>query len=59
MTARLAVEDFEPFATPVPFKDGGSDFEPLGNIPPERAGLHFRQGFVRSAKTCSHGFSRP
>jgi len=38
------VEDFIPFATPLPFKDGDEYLEPLGKIPPSKAGLYFRQG---------------
>jgi Domain of unknown function (DUF3883) len=42
-----AVEDFESFAEPVPFKLDGEYLEPLGTVPAHRAGLYFRQG-VRS-----------
>jgi Domain of unknown function (DUF3883) len=42
-----AVEDFEEFSPPVPFKIDGAYLEPLGNVPPERAGLYFRPGVRR------------
>lgn len=49
-----SVEDFEPFAEPVPFKLDGTYLEPLGNVPPDRAGLYFRQG-VRSIDETTFG----
>jgi Protein NO VEIN, C-terminal len=39
-----AIEDFVPFAEPLPFKDAGEYLEPLGKIPPDKAGLYFREG---------------
>jgi hypothetical protein len=42
-----AVEDFEEFTPPVPFKIDGTYLEHLGNVPPDRAGLYFRPGVRR------------
>jgi hypothetical protein len=39
-----AIEDFLGFNTPLGFKADGYYLEPLGKVPPERAGLYFREG---------------
>jgi hypothetical protein len=39
-----SIEDFDPFTSPLPFKLDGGYLEPLGGVPPDRAGLYFRQG---------------
>jgi hypothetical protein len=39
-----SIEDFDPFPSPLPFKLDGDYLEPLGAVPPDRAGLYFRQG---------------
>ena len=39
-----SIKDFDPFTSPLPFKLDGDYLEPLGSVPPDRAGLYFRQG---------------
>ena len=53
------VEDFVPFATPLPFKDGDDYLEPLGKIPPDKAGLHFREGVREISDETFRGFWPP
>lgn len=39
-----AIDDFELFAVPVPFKLDGAYLEPIGKVPTSKAGLYFRKG---------------
>jgi len=38
------IKDFRAFDPPIGFKDGDEYLEPLGKVPPSKAGLYFRQG---------------